>query len=88
MTANVKYTAEQRRLMKLTLPIGWVWFTLLAVQTDSLGSKVTHANTPTALSRFKNVIFRHHYVMQKNSGCIETKQPYLCRVLHFSRQNL
>jgi len=25
--------------------------------------KVTHENTPTALPRFKNVIFRHHYVM-------------------------
>ena len=30
--------------------------------------KVTHENTPTALPRFKNVIFRHHYVMQKNNG--------------------
>jgi len=39
--------------------------------------KVTHANTPTALPRFKNVIFRHHYVMQKNSSCIETEQRYL-----------
>jgi len=27
MTANVKYTVEQRRLMKPTLPIGWLWFT-------------------------------------------------------------
>jgi len=25
--------------------------------------KITHANTPTALSRFRNVIFLHHYVM-------------------------
>ena len=38
--------------------------------------------------RFKNVIFRHHYVMQKNSRCIETEQSYLCRVLYFNRQNL
>ena len=50
--------------------------------------KVTHANTPTPLLRFKNVIYRHHYVMQKNSSCIETEQRYLCRVLHFNRQNL
>jgi len=35
--------------------------------------EVTHANTPTALLRFKNVIFRHHYVMQKNSSYIETE---------------
>jgi len=50
--------------------------------------KVSHVNTPTALSRFKMVIFRHHYVMQKNSRCIETEQRYLCRVLHFIHQNL
>jgi len=50
--------------------------------------KVTHANTPTALPRFKNVMFRHHYVIQKNRCCIETEQRYLCRVLHFNRQNL
>jgi len=49
--------------------------------------KVPHANTPTALPRFKNVVFRHHYVMQKNSLCTETEQGYLCRVLHFNRQN-
>jgi len=39
------------------------------------------------ISRFKNVIFRHHYVIQKNSSCIETEQRYLCRGLHFNRQN-
>jgi len=50
--------------------------------------KVTHANTPTPLPRFKNVIFRHHYVMQKNRRYIETEQRHLCRVLHFNRQNL
>jgi len=26
--------------------------------------------------------------MQKNSICIETEQRYLCRILHFNRQNL
>jgi len=50
--------------------------------------KVTHAYTPTALPRFKNVIFRHHYVMQKNCNCIEIEQHCLCRVPHFNRQNL
>jgi len=34
-------------------------------------TQVAHPSTPTALSRF-NVIFRRHYVMQKNSNCIET----------------
>ena len=49
--------------------------------------KVTHENTRTALPGFKNVIFRHNYIMQKNSRCTETEQSYLCRVLHFNRQN-
>jgi len=44
-----------------------------------------HTNCTT---RFKNVIFRHHYGTRKNSSCIETEQCYLCRVLHFNRQNL
>jgi len=26
--------------------------------------------------------------MQKNSSCIETDKSYLCKVLHFNRQNL
>jgi len=45
---------------------------------------------PTALSRFTNVLFRHHwhYAMQKNVSSIEFEQRNLCRVLHFNRQNL
>jgi len=50
--------------------------------------KLTHANIQTALPHFKNVIFRHHYVMQKNSRYIETEQRYFCRVFHFNYQNL
>ena len=52
--------------------------------------RVTHANTPASLLRFKNVIFRHHYVMQKNSSYTdaESEQRSLCIVLHFNRQNL
>jgi len=34
--------------------------------------KVTYENTPITLPCFKNIIFQHHYVMQKNSHCIET----------------
>jgi len=41
-----------------------------------------------APSRFKNGVFRHHYVIQKNSSSNETEQRYLCRVLHFNRQKL
>jgi len=50
--------------------------------------RVTHANIPTALPYFNNVIFRHHYVTQKNSCCIVTEQHCLCRVPHLNRQNL
>jgi len=49
---------------------------------------IAHKNTPTAPFRFKNVIFRHHYVTQKNISSIGTEQSYLCRVLHFNRQIL
>jgi len=55
-----------------------------------LAYALAHANTPIALSRFKNFIFRHywHCAVQKNSHSIETEQRYLCRILHFNRQNL
>ena len=44
----------------------------IAVQTDNLSSKlltITHQMDHC----FKNVIFSHHYVTQKNSRCIETE---------------
>ena len=72
---------------KSTLPIGWLWFTVVAVQTYNQSSKLPTQNTPTTLPRFKNVNFRQHYVMQKNSSCIENEQSYICRMLHFNRQN-
>jgi len=50
--------------------------------------KITHENAPSALPLFKNVIFRHHHAMQKNSSCIETEKSCLWKVLHFNRQNL
>jgi len=31
----------------------------------------------TLLSRFKNVIFRHRYIVQKSSSSIETEQSNL-----------
>ena len=44
-----------------------------------------HTNFSTS---FKNIIFRYHHVMQKNSSYAETEQRSICRVLHFNRQNL
>jgi len=87
MTANVKYTVEQRRFLRNSRCYRLVLIYSACSSNRQSELKVTHAHTPTALPRFKNVIFRHHYVMQKNSSCIETEQRYLCRVLHFNRQN-
>jgi len=77
MAANVTYNVEQRRLLRNSrYPLAG---------SDSLSTcssnrqpelKVAHANTPTAPPHFKNVIFRHHYVMKKNSRCIGTEQRY------------
>jgi len=87
-TANVKYTVEQGRLYEThgAYRLALIHSTCSSNRQSEL--KVTHENTPTALPRFKNVIFRHHYVMQISSSCIETEQSYLCRVLHFNHQNL
>jgi len=74
------------RACHVAYPLALIHFTC----SSSLQSElyITHANTPTAPSRFKNVISRHHYVIQKNIGSTETGQRYLCRVLHFNRQIL
>jgi len=60
-TANFACTVEQKVKLstKRTLPVGWFWFTPLAVQGYNLNSKSPKVTTPAALSRFKNVIFRH-----------------------------
>jgi len=58
---------------KTTMLIGWLIRSTCSWNLQS-ELKVTHDNTPTALPRFKNVIFRHHYVMQKNSSCMETEK--------------
>jgi len=78
MIANVKSTVEQRRVLRNTLPVSWLLFTLLTVQTDNQILKLpTQSNCTTPL---KNVILRHHYIMQKNSICIETEQRCLCKL--------
>ena len=89
MTANVQYEVEQRRLLRNSHCLSAISDSLhlqfkLTIGAQSYSRKHTNCTT-----RFKNVIFRHHYVMQKNSSSIETEQRYLCRVnLHFNRQNL
>jgi len=66
-----------------------IFLNVTRVESQKIVTRVTlsliHTNSTTF---FKNIIFRHHYVMRKNSSCIETGQCYLCRVLHFSRHNL
>jgi len=52
------------------------------IWAQSYPRKYTNCTTP-----LQEVIFWHHYVMQKNSSCIETEKSYLCKVLHFNRQN-
>ena len=49
---------------------------------------ITHANKPTALSRFKNIIFRYRYVLRRNIGFVETEQLYLWSGLYFNHLNV
>jgi len=85
MTANVKYTLEQRRLTKLTLPVGWLRFILLAVQTDNLISKL-----PTQTHQL------HYFASRMSFSDTVTscrKTAVLLKlskvgVLHFNLQNL
>jgi len=53
------------------------------IWAQSYPRKYTNCITPV-----QEVMFRHHYVMQKHSSCIETEKSYPCKVLHFNRQNL
>jgi len=78
MTANVKHSVE-RRLTKCTLPIGWLWSTCSSNRQSELSYPRKH--TPTALPRFKNVIFGQNFVTLKNNRCTESEQRYLCSSL-------
>jgi len=49
--------------------------------------KVTHANASSAQPRFKNVIFRHHYVMQKTVVLLQLSNVTFA-VPHSNRQNV
>jgi len=72
---------------KTTLPIVWLLFILLAVETYNLSSKLPTEIHQLRYPASRTSFFRHHYVLQKNSNCIETEKSYLCKVLHFNRQN-
>jgi len=87
-TANVKYLSLNKgdHEIHAAYPLALIHSTCSSNRQSEL--KVTHANTPTPLPRFKNVILRHHYVMQKNSRCTETEQHSLRRILHLNCQNL
>jgi len=69
MTANVQYTVEQRRLLRIShcFRLALIHYTCSSNRQSEL--KVIHVNALTSLPRLKNVIFRCHYVMQKNSSC-------------------
>jgi len=85
MTANVKYTVEQRTLLRNSH--------CLSVDSDSIYLQLKptiwslsypHKHTNCTIPRFKPTPLRH----------AEKQQVYwnwatlLCRVLHFNRQNL
>jgi len=67
-------TVEQMRLLRNSRCLSAGSDSLYCRSNRQFELKVTHENTPNASPRFKNVIFRHHYVMQKNSHYIETEQ--------------
>jgi len=72
---------------KLTLPTVWLWFTLLAVQTHNLSSKLathTHQLHYPLQERHFRTSLRHAEKQQLHWNWA----MFLCRVLHFNRQNL
>jgi len=73
---------------KTTLSIVWLLFTLPAVETYNLSSelpmKIYQLHYPASRTSFSGTITS----LQKNSSCIGTEKSYLCKVLHFNRQNV
>jgi len=55
ITANVKYTVEQRRLLRNSCCLSAGSDSLYLQFKPTIWAKFTHANTPTALPCFKNV---------------------------------
>ena len=93
-TANVECTIEQWSQIYYETHIACRLALIHSTCSSSLQSKlqITHANTPTALSLFKNVIFRYSEVQEtpyrKNINFIETNQITLCRDLHPLKFNI
>ena len=88
MTADVSSAPLSKGdFTKTTLSIGWLLSTLLAVQTDNLSSelppKIRQLHYPASRSHIPAPL--RHAVKHP---CIETAKSYLCKVLHFNRQNL
>jgi len=75
------FTGEQRRLHENHVAYRLALIHCTCSWNLQSELKVTHENTPTAPPRFKNVIFRHHYVKQKNSSCIETEKSILAKYI-------
>jgi len=81
MTANVNRWKET--FAKLTLPIGWLWFTLLpfkpTIWAQSYPRKRTKCTTPLQERHFPTPL-RH---AEKQPLCWNwaNEQSYLCRVL-------
>jgi len=69
MTANVKCISLNKADYEIHVPYRLTLIHSTCSSNRQSELKVTHANTPTPLPRFKNVIFWHHYVMQKNNRC-------------------
>jgi len=73
------------RMLSVSLNKGYFYKTHIAYRlalihstcSSSLKSEVwiIHANTPTALSRFRNFIFRHRDVVQKNISSVKETLP-------------
>jgi len=81
------YTVKQRGLLRNSTAYRLALIHSTAVQTYNLCSKLAtqthHLHYPLQERHFP-APSRH----AEKSSCTETEQCYLCRVLHFNRQNL
>jgi len=69
-----KRTVEQRRLHENHVAYRQAFIHSTCNWNLQSELKVTHENAPTALPRLKNVIFRHHYVMQKTAVVLKLRK--------------
>jgi len=66
---------------KPTLPIDWLGFALLAIQTYNLSSKLPTQTHQLHYLASRTSPYGTITQYKKNSSFIETEQRYLCRVL-------